>query len=67
MKFHFLYSRGNGGGLKQRRKAEGSKPRWSAHLVTGNSAEASGEKDVRFPRQKKGKKKKNGIAAYSCV
>ena len=57
MKFHFLYSRGNGGGLKRRRKAEGSKPRWSAHLVTGNSAEASGEKDV-FQDRRKGRRRK---------
>lgn len=41
MKFHFLYSRGNGGGLNRRRKVEGGKPRWSAHPVSGNSAEAS--------------------------
>lgn len=57
MKFHFLYSRGNGGGLKQRRKGEGSKPRRSAHLVTGNSAEASGEKDV-FQDRRKGRRRK---------
>ena len=57
MKFHFLYSRGNGGELKQRRKAEGSKPRRSAHLVTGNSAEASGEKDV-FQDRRKGRRRK---------
>lgn len=60
MKFHFLYSRGNGVGLNRRRKVEGGKPRWSAHLVTGNSAEASGEKDIFQDRRK-------GITAYSCV
>ena len=64
MKFHFLYSRRDGGGLKRRRKAEGGKPRQSAHLATGNSAEASGEKGI-FQDRGKGRRRK--MESQPCV
>ena len=41
MKFHFLYSRGNGGGLKRRRKAEGSKPILYDHWLACLSPQVS--------------------------
>lgn len=66
MKFRFLHSRGNGGGLKWRRKAKGGKPRQSAHLVTENPAVASGEKDIFHDRRKgiRGKMESEATTAF---